>query len=186
MKVDNYFTCSRPNLPCSILLPGAFLFHMYHLNLCLARINLFVYHIMLCNTQSQIRRKEHVFGRDCSSFCIHFPCVCVNLFQQVFFGNVDSSGIKHNTFNPPIIAQYIRLHPTHYSIRSTLRMELIGCDLNSKCYIIIYPYLSHPKVGLLTVVTNPTLGDRRGLGMVFQYQETDWDTVLGKLKNLFY
>uniref|UniRef100_A0A8C9GTF2 F5/8 type C domain-containing protein n=1 Tax=Piliocolobus tephrosceles TaxID=591936 RepID=A0A8C9GTF2_9PRIM len=49
----------------------------------------------------------------------------------VFFGNVDSSGIKHNIFNPPIIARYIRLHPTHYSIRSTLRMELMGCDLNS-------------------------------------------------------
>ncbi|KAM4818537.1 coagulation factor VIII isoform 1-T1 [Thomomys bottae] len=50
---------------------------------------------------------------------------------MVFFGNVDSSGIKHNIFNPPIIARYIRLHPTHYSIRSTLRMELMGCDLNS-------------------------------------------------------
>uniref|UniRef100_A0A8C3VL27 F5/8 type C domain-containing protein n=1 Tax=Catagonus wagneri TaxID=51154 RepID=A0A8C3VL27_9CETA len=49
----------------------------------------------------------------------------------VFFGNVDSSGIKHNIFNPPIVARYIRLHPTHYSIRSTLRMELMGCDLNS-------------------------------------------------------
>ncbi|XP_029785375.1 coagulation factor VIII isoform X3 [Suricata suricatta] len=49
----------------------------------------------------------------------------------VFFGNVDSSGIKHNIFNPPIIARYIRLHPTHYSIRSTLRMELMGCDLTS-------------------------------------------------------
>ncbi|KAM6143151.1 coagulation factor VIII isoform 3-T3 [Erethizon dorsatum] len=50
---------------------------------------------------------------------------------MVFFGNVDSSGIKHNVFNPPIIARYIRLHPTHYNIRSTLRMELMGCDLNS-------------------------------------------------------
>ncbi|XP_037676892.1 coagulation factor VIII [Choloepus didactylus] len=50
---------------------------------------------------------------------------------MVFFGNVDSSGIKHNIFNPPIIAQFIRLHPTHYSMRSTLRMELMGCDLNS-------------------------------------------------------
>ncbi|XP_013365450.1 PREDICTED: coagulation factor VIII isoform X3 [Chinchilla lanigera] len=50
---------------------------------------------------------------------------------MVFFGNVDSSGIKHNIFNPPIIARYIRLHPTHYNIRSTLRMELMGCDLNS-------------------------------------------------------
>ncbi|KFO32846.1 coagulation factor VIII isoform X1 [Fukomys damarensis] len=50
---------------------------------------------------------------------------------MVFFGNVDSSGVKHNIFNPPIIAQYIRLHPTHYNIRSTLRLELMGCDLNS-------------------------------------------------------
>nr|XP_033801542.1 coagulation factor VIII isoform X3 [Geotrypetes seraphini] len=51
--------------------------------------------------------------------------------QMVFFGNVDSTGVRNNTFNPPIIARYIRLHPTHYSIRTTLRMELLGCDLNS-------------------------------------------------------
>ncbi|KAM5221720.1 coagulation factor VIII [Ctenodactylus gundi] len=50
---------------------------------------------------------------------------------MVFFANVDSTGIKHNVFNPPIIARYIRLHPTHYNIRSTLRLELMGCDLNS-------------------------------------------------------
>ncbi|XP_029767912.1 coagulation factor VIII [Terrapene carolina triunguis] len=51
--------------------------------------------------------------------------------QMVFFGNVDATEVKDNRFNPPIIARYIRLHPTHYSIRTTLRMELIGCDLNS-------------------------------------------------------
>ncbi|XP_038604064.1 coagulation factor VIII [Tachyglossus aculeatus] len=50
---------------------------------------------------------------------------------MVFFGNVDASGIKENKFNPPIIARYIRLHPTYFNTRSTLRMELIGCDLNS-------------------------------------------------------
>ncbi|XP_026633591.1 coagulation factor VIII isoform X5 [Microtus ochrogaster] len=57
----------------------------------------------------------------------------INFYEvpKVFFGNVDSSGIKHNSFNPPIIARYIRLHPTHSSIRSTLRMELMGCDLSS-------------------------------------------------------
>uniref|UniRef100_A0A452HJC0 ferroxidase n=1 Tax=Gopherus agassizii TaxID=38772 RepID=A0A452HJC0_9SAUR len=51
--------------------------------------------------------------------------------QMVFFGNVDATAVKDNRFNPPIIARYIRLHPTYYSIRTTLRMELIGCDLNS-------------------------------------------------------
>ncbi|KAF6389938.1 coagulation factor VIII [Rhinolophus ferrumequinum] len=65
----------------------------------------------------------------CSS--VRFGTVQRDAVGEVFFGNVDSSGIKHNTFNPPIIARYIRLHPTHYSIRSTLRMELMGCDLNS-------------------------------------------------------
>ncbi|XP_009815292.2 coagulation factor VIII isoform X2 [Gavia stellata] len=51
--------------------------------------------------------------------------------QMLFFANVDATGVKENRFNPPIIARYIRINPTHYSIRTTLRMELIGCDLNS-------------------------------------------------------
>ncbi|XP_009076813.1 PREDICTED: coagulation factor VIII-like [Acanthisitta chloris] len=54
--------------------------------------------------------------------------------QMLFFANVDASGVKENHFNPPIIARYIRINPTHYSIRTALRMELIGCDLNS-CFM---------------------------------------------------
>uniref|UniRef100_A0A4X2LK51 Coagulation factor VIII n=1 Tax=Vombatus ursinus TaxID=29139 RepID=A0A4X2LK51_VOMUR len=51
--------------------------------------------------------------------------------MMVFFGNVDASGIKENVFDPPIVAQYIRLQPSHFSVRSTLRMELLGCELDS-------------------------------------------------------
>ncbi|NXO43978.1 FA8 factor, partial [Locustella ochotensis] len=51
--------------------------------------------------------------------------------QMLFFGNVDASGVKENHFKPPLVARYIRVHPTHYNIRATLRMELLGCDLNS-------------------------------------------------------
>ncbi|XP_051824853.1 coagulation factor VIII isoform X2 [Antechinus flavipes] len=51
--------------------------------------------------------------------------------MMVFFGNVDASGIKENAFEPPIIAQFLRLLPSHFSVRSTLRMELLGCELNS-------------------------------------------------------
>ncbi|XP_031980102.1 coagulation factor VIII [Corvus moneduloides] len=51
--------------------------------------------------------------------------------QMLFFGNVDATGVKENRFNPPIVARYLRVHPTHYNIRPTLRMELLGCDLNS-------------------------------------------------------
>ncbi|KGL83333.1 Coagulation factor VIII, partial [Tinamus guttatus] len=51
--------------------------------------------------------------------------------QMFFFANVDATGVKENRFSPPIIARYIRISPTHYNIRATLRMELMGCDLNS-------------------------------------------------------
>ncbi|KAM8964852.1 coagulation factor VIII-like isoform 1-T1 [Sarcophilus harrisii] len=51
--------------------------------------------------------------------------------MMVFFGNVDASGIKENAFDPPVIARFLRLQPSHFSVRSTLRMELLGCELNS-------------------------------------------------------
>ncbi|MGH0171087.1 UNVERIFIED_CONTAM: hypothetical protein FKN15_060571 [Acipenser sinensis] len=57
-----------------------------------------------------------------------FFCGCI---LKIFMGNVDGSGTKENTLSPPIIAQYIRVLPLSYSNRPTLRMELIGCDLNS-------------------------------------------------------
>ncbi|XP_070807919.1 coagulation factor VIII [Pituophis catenifer annectens] len=51
--------------------------------------------------------------------------------QMTFFGNVDGVSVKDNAFDPPLVARYIRLHPTHFNFRNTLRMELLGCDLNS-------------------------------------------------------
>ncbi|XP_044161704.1 coagulation factor VIII-like isoform X1 [Bufo gargarizans] len=51
--------------------------------------------------------------------------------QMVFFGNVDASTIRENSFDPPIIARFLRLHPTHTGARAGLRMELFGCDLTS-------------------------------------------------------
>ncbi|CAJ0952886.1 unnamed protein product [Ranitomeya imitator] len=54
--------------------------------------------------------------------------------QMVFFGNVDSSSIRENHFDPPIIARFLQIHPTHTGARAGLRMELFGCDLNSVYY----------------------------------------------------
>ncbi|XP_073495767.1 coagulation factor VIII-like [Phyllobates terribilis] len=51
--------------------------------------------------------------------------------QMVFFGNVDASSIRENHFDPPIIARFLRVHPTHTGARAGLRMEIFGCDLNS-------------------------------------------------------
>ncbi|XP_013880528.1 milk fat globule EGF and factor V/VIII domain containing b isoform X3 [Austrofundulus limnaeus] len=50
--------------------------------------------------------------------------------DQVFVGNVDNDSTKTNLFDPPIIAQYIRIIPVVCRKACTLRMELVGCELN--------------------------------------------------------
>lgn len=67
----------------------------------------------------------------CSAI-IRGPLLC----SQVFVGNVDNDGTKSNMFDPPIVAQYIRVVPVICRKACTLRMELIGCELNGKDYNI--------------------------------------------------
>ncbi|XP_018619381.1 milk fat globule EGF and factor V/VIII domain containing b isoform X2 [Scleropages formosus] len=50
--------------------------------------------------------------------------------DQVFVGNVDNDSTKTNMFDPPITAQYIRIIPVVCRKACTLRMELVGCELN--------------------------------------------------------
>ncbi|XP_062906834.1 coagulation factor V isoform X1 [Mobula hypostoma] len=50
--------------------------------------------------------------------------------KQIFSGNSDNSEIKFNKFDPPIIARYIKLYPTSFKRRPTLRMELYGCEID--------------------------------------------------------
>ncbi|KAI1889757.1 hypothetical protein AGOR_G00166220 [Albula goreensis] len=50
--------------------------------------------------------------------------------EKVFVGNVDNDGTKTNMFDPPIVAQYIRIIPVVCRKACTLRMELVGCELN--------------------------------------------------------
>ncbi|XP_064412941.1 coagulation factor V [Latimeria chalumnae] len=54
-----------------------------------------------------------------------------NRHRKYFQGNSDAYGVKINTFDPPIIARYIRVYPTNHYKRPTLRMELYGCDLDA-------------------------------------------------------
>uniref|UniRef100_A0A8B9IH31 Coagulation factor V n=1 Tax=Anser cygnoides TaxID=8845 RepID=A0A8B9IH31_ANSCY len=49
---------------------------------------------------------------------------------QIFEGNSDAYGIKENIIDPPIIAKYIRVYPTQAYNRPTLRMELLGCEVD--------------------------------------------------------
>ena len=123
---------------------------------------------LLRHAQTNLEEKTWLGGIASYSFFI----------LQVFFGNVDSSGVKHNIFNPPIIARYIRLHPTHYSIRSTLRMELMGCDLNSKFQVIPCTSFSQPWAVWLAILVFLRRGGRCFPGHRSLNAKTS--TVLGK------
>uniref|UniRef100_A0A672J286 Coagulation factor VIII, procoagulant component n=1 Tax=Salarias fasciatus TaxID=181472 RepID=A0A672J286_SALFA len=48
-----------------------------------------------------------------------------------FHGNLDSSKVKENRFSPPFVARYIRIQPNGYENKPALRLELLGCDVNS-------------------------------------------------------
>lgn len=52
--------------------------------------------------------------------------------SQVFIGNTDNDSTKTNLFDPSIVAQYIRIIPVVCRRACTLRMELVGCELNGK------------------------------------------------------
>ena len=48
--------------------------------------------------------------------------------------NVDDTRSKTVVFNPSIMAQYIRLHPTNCSNECALRFELYGCNVTTGNY----------------------------------------------------
>lgn len=45
---------------------------------------------------------------------------------------MDSSKVKDNHFLPPFVAHYVRIHPVAFKLKAALRLELMGCDLNSE------------------------------------------------------
>ncbi|KAI1242284.1 hypothetical protein IHE44_0005803, partial [Lamprotornis superbus] len=49
---------------------------------------------------------------------------------KIFEGNSNAYDIKENVIDPPIIARYIRLYPIEVYNRPTLRMELLGCEVD--------------------------------------------------------
>ncbi|XP_053166904.1 coagulation factor V isoform X2 [Hemicordylus capensis] len=49
--------------------------------------------------------------------------------QKLFEGNSDAREIKENHIDPPIITRYIRVYPFESYGRPTLRMELLGCEI---------------------------------------------------------
>lgn len=46
----------------------------------------------------------------------------------MFKGNKNGDMISKNEFEVPIIAQWIRINPTRWRDRISMRVELFGCD----------------------------------------------------------
>nr|CAD7572109.1 unnamed protein product [Timema californicum] len=46
----------------------------------------------------------------------------------MFKGNINGDSIRKNSFEVPIIAQWVRINPTRWRDRISLRVELYGCD----------------------------------------------------------
>ncbi|KAI4501924.1 hypothetical protein M0802_003259 [Mischocyttarus mexicanus] len=51
--------------------------------------------------------------------------------DEMFKGNTNGDTIKLNKFEVPIIAQWIRINPTRWRDRISLRLELYGCNYES-------------------------------------------------------
>lgn len=46
----------------------------------------------------------------------------------MFKGNENADTISYNSFEVPIIAQWVRINPTRWHDRISMRVELYGCD----------------------------------------------------------
>ncbi|KAK2905616.1 coagulation factor V isoform X1 [Channa argus] len=50
--------------------------------------------------------------------------------RKVFPGNQEAYETKMNTFFPPMVGRFIRLHPINWYNKATLRMEFYGCEVD--------------------------------------------------------
>ncbi|KAM8857385.1 coagulation factor V isoform 2-T2 [Synchiropus picturatus] len=50
--------------------------------------------------------------------------------RKVFMGNQEAYETKTNTFFPPLIGRFVRLHPFEWYNKATVRMEFYGCELD--------------------------------------------------------
>lgn len=59
----------------------------------------------------------------------------------MFSANTDSYSIHNNYFDEPIVARFIKFHPTKWYSHPSLRVEIIGCQgMNSFSSSTLYEY----------------------------------------------
>ncbi|CAF0722018.1 unnamed protein product [Didymodactylos carnosus] len=59
--------------------------------------------------------------------------------QKVFAGNTDSYSVRHNYFDEPIVARFIKFHTIQWYKHPSLRVDIIGCQ-ECKQHLGLPPY----------------------------------------------
>ena len=55
--------------------------------------------------------------------------IIIDIFlQKMLDGNTDMSTVKRNNLTKPIVARYVRIHPTAWQTDVCLRAEFYGCE----------------------------------------------------------
>lgn len=75
----------------------------------------------MTNIKNKILFFLNLFTNGIERNFIYFP-------SQMFKGNINAEKIKLNRFDVPIIAQWIRINPTRWRDRISMRVELYGCN----------------------------------------------------------
>ncbi|KAK0157552.1 hypothetical protein PV328_011281 [Microctonus aethiopoides] len=88
--------------------------------------------------------------------------------EEMFKGNVNAESIKLNKFEVPIIAQWIRINPTRWQDRISMRIELYGCDYASD--VIAFNGTSIVRMDLLR---EPIETDRHSIRFRFKTNNAD-------------
>ena len=71
----------------------------------------------------------------------------INIFlQKMLDGNTDMSTVKRNNLTKPIVARYVRIHPTAWQTDVCLRAEFYGCQGRT--------ILRHLQLSVTRITTN--------------------------------
>ncbi|KAL1140158.1 hypothetical protein AAG570_000090, partial [Ranatra chinensis] len=87
---------------------------------------------------------------------------------KMFKGNVNGDDIRHNTFEVPIIAQWIRINPTRWRDRISLRLELYGCE-----YVSEGMYFNGSALVRWNLRDNPISATRESMRFRFKTSQAD-------------
>jgi hypothetical protein len=86
----------------------------------------------------------------------------------MFKGNTDGDGIRRNRFETPIIAQYIRINPTRWNDRISMRVELYGCP-----YIADVLYFNGTALLSRNLENDPITSRRDSIQLRFRTNRAD-------------